>query len=99
MFEVTNDTLMSPDTQKSMRMLYERNFEPSVAKKAQKLLIEYDKNFTKLSTDFKGKDKDYIKKVLEEKSKFECEKLVEQEVLYNHPISAQFINGIADFIN
>lgn len=99
MFEVKNEELMSPDTQKSLRMLYERTFEPDVAKKVLKLVTEADKNYQRLVLDFNGKPKEEITEILKEESKLACEKLDEHEVLYNYPISAQFINGLAPFIN
>lgn len=100
MFEVKNDELMSPTTQKSLKMIYERTFQdPVVAKKALKLCTEADKQFQRLVLEFKGKEESEVKAILAEDSQLDCEKFDEIEVLDNYPVSPQFINGLAPFIN
>ena len=99
MFKVANNMLMSPDTQRSLKMLYQRQFEPQLARKVLKLVTEADKNFQRLTLSFQEKSPEQIADILKEDSQLDCEKLEESEVLYNHPISAEFINGITSFIN
>jgi len=99
MFEIANSELMSQDTQSSLKMLYERTFEPEVARKVLKLVKEADKNFRRIMGEMPEKTDSEREAILLKSSKMACDKLSESDILHNYPISAKFINGLQPFIN